>query len=179
MLLSTNKPNLQVQSSSLRFESMGYGLNCKLVPSKIPFQGIRRWLRGIWSRSLLYEIGWAFYTLPHHIRLLHKYRLDPRIDPGPEIHLDANGCPSECLQRLFRTVDRQTLVADMPWVSPVETLLFLEGWDMGADWAFYSECNQNKESWHNQCNENCCRPNRILYRTLTSRPSSTPTYPPC
>jgi hypothetical protein len=130
----------------------------------------RKCLGLLLDHPLVYGIVWELRTLPHRIQLLRQYRLDLRLDPGPEMGTDSNGDPVYCRRRHSRIVDKQTLSSTLPWASPLEELLFLEAWDMGADWALRTQRTEGgvKGSLVDKCTHDCARPNRIMRRRSIS-----------
>jgi hypothetical protein len=117
------------------------------------------------SLPLAYGIVWELRTALPRIQLLRKYRFDQRLDPSPEMGADPTGSPVYCTRRHTRIVDMQTLRTMWPWASPIEQIILLEGWDMGADWAFRTQCIGDgvRKSWLHKCTGDCARPNRLLH----------------
>jgi hypothetical protein len=127
-------------------------------------QRVRKCLGTLLDHPLVYGIVWEIRTAPRRIQFLRQYRLDMRLDPGPDWGVDPSGHPFACRRKHARILDKQTLSTTLPWASPVEQMMFLEGWDLGADWALHTQCNEDgvKDSWRDQCISDCSRPNRMM-----------------
>ncbi len=138
-----------------------------IAPGKILHQATQlcwRILHAVGLGPLTYGILWEIRTAPHRIAVLSAYNKLPQMDPGPAWGKDSNGDPVYCNRRWNRTRNRQDLRAMWPWASPVEELLFVEAWDMGADWALRTNDKEREgnKAWRDQCIGDCSRPNRLM-----------------
>ena len=69
------------------------------------------------------------------------------LELGPLFELDAQGEYLQlCKETFARNESIERISAKYPWVSAGDTLLFLEGWEMGKQFALHSACNKNKET---------------------------------
>jgi hypothetical protein len=74
-----------------------------------------------------------------HIQIHNRRKLwMTGVSSGPAWGIDATGHPGPDIRAHARMKGTQKLLSTLPSASLVDSLLFLEGWDMGAEWAF---CN--------------------------------------
>jgi hypothetical protein len=98
----------------------------------------RQWkARQVWAAELLRELR----IFLQNSRTLLRLKTVPMIDLGPESGKHRNsGDWIECTQTLGRTRDIAEFHAAHRDASLSQTILFLEGWNKGAEWA---SCNQD------------------------------------
>jgi hypothetical protein len=66
------------------------------------------------------------------------------VDLGPAFETQPNGHLARCTRTLARIRDRQIMYENHGWGSQVDLLLFLEGWDKGAEFGFGRSCSARR-----------------------------------
>lgn len=90
----------------------------------------------------LYALLLEFRSFLGHIQTVRERRLwESGVDLGPALETQPSGHLGPCIRTRACIRDRQRVHESHPWGSPVDLLLFLEGWDRGAEFGRRHACS--------------------------------------
>ena len=93
-------------------------------------------LRRLYRLPRVCSVALLLRSFCGHIDIHNKRRLwMTGVDSGPAWGIDASGHSGPDIRTHARMKDTQKLCESFPWASLVDSLIFLEGWDKGAEWA--------------------------------------------
>ncbi len=119
------------------------------------FSLMLRFLSGIASnaRILRAELG----SLIHRMRALRDKNSQHRVslasaDVGPLFEWEETGAHLRpCRETYARIQSIERMLSKFPWASAGDTLLFLEGWEMGKQFALGNACNTSMGTERASC----------------------------
>ena len=106
----------------------------------------RKWVsRQVWAVEVIREFR-SFLLRSRNLLFLRRV---PFLDLGPELGVDQNsGQIIVCTHTLGRKKGIREFHAQHPEASLYQTILFLEGWNKGAEWASRNEDSCKPHSGH-------------------------------
>ena len=117
---------LRVEKWHVRIAIFRYRFRRRAAPIRVPMLRLRRRVYRVWLelRSCWFRIG--------------KIRGTTRdASLGPWAEMDATGHLVVCKRTSGRIQGIRYVLATHPWASPEDQRLFLQGWEIGAEWVLH------------------------------------------